>query len=313
MENKILGEVIPEAIADATLSKNHSATEGGALKQNIQKGRVFEINRFFNELPIRIIGTHEYPCFYADDIGAVLKLKRVRKSLENFGPREIVTRDQRENMGLVTYGRDGKKYDRIILLTEFGVYRLMFTTHSQLAEQFRDWVYDVLHELRMKGRYEVEAELQKLRITDQENKTQIKKLLAKQEQFKNLADTLYLFEVPHDPTRIVQRNTLPEDSIDDDDVDFPPEYNRIDNLELYLRINPDGPSQHTYKITSSPTPNDHSRLAYKHKVWVKEASKSFARLQRELSIYEVDSLPGTYYYACGLEKIIATMNAVADE
>jgi hypothetical protein len=42
----------------------------------------FEINQFFNELPIRILNSHKMPFFYADDVAKVLGIKQVRHSIK---------------------------------------------------------------------------------------------------------------------------------------------------------------------------------------------------------------------------------------
>lgn len=131
-----------------------------------------EINRFFNELPIRILGTHEEPAFYAKEIGDILGIKKVRNTVANFAPREVVQRADRERLGIKTFRiyKNGKPREdpQLLLLTVRGVYRIIMNSQTQLAEQFRDWVFDVLEELRLNGKYEVEAKLQQLKTVNEE-------------------------------------------------------------------------------------------------------------------------------------------------
>ncbi len=136
----------------------------------------FEINRFFNELPIRILNSHQMPFFYAEDIAKVLGIRNIKMSLKNFDEDEIVSNELRQKYNITTY----RKYrntvrpnNRIILLTEFGVYRLLLTNRSEKASEFKKFLYDVLHQLRTTGEYKIKAELDQLKTINETNLVEI--------------------------------------------------------------------------------------------------------------------------------------------
>ncbi len=51
-------------------------------KMQVINCRIGEINRFFNELPIRILNSHEEPFFYLEDICKILGIKNPRKVIK---------------------------------------------------------------------------------------------------------------------------------------------------------------------------------------------------------------------------------------
>lgn len=94
------------------------------------------ITRFFNSLPIRIIGTNETPFFYASDLAEVLQIVDLRTAMAGFTEVEIVSPTVRARHNLVTYQKqdDAMVADpTIMLLTEPGAYRLIFVSNSPLA------------------------------------------------------------------------------------------------------------------------------------------------------------------------------------
>lgn len=201
----------------------------------------FEINRFFNNLPIRILNSHDEPFFYAEDIGKILNIKQIRATVKNFDPIEIVSLEQRQKYNIVTYKRyknDFRRDDKMILLTEFGLYRIIMINKSELAEQFRLFMYRVLHELRITGKYKVNAELQQLKIVNEtllnENnqlKSHNDELNKRQDKFKNLCEKLYLVEFPNNPLEIEQTN-LPKSLIKKHSK-IKQKYNTVDNPYAY--------------------------------------------------------------------------------
>ncbi len=225
-------------MTDQKSDEIHPACNTRDLTSQQTSAPIGEINRFFNELPVRILGTQDFPCFYLVDIGVILGLKRARDSIVNFGPRELVSKEQRETYGIVTYYKYKDTYRRdnsMILLTEYGVYRILFNTRTQLSERFRDFVYDVLHELRTKGEYKIKEELAALQIVNEQHLQKIgqleesnRALRAKQNQFKNLCDRLHLIEYPINPYER-EPTTLPAILLKKGAATKPPKYNTIDH------------------------------------------------------------------------------------
>jgi prophage antirepressor-like protein len=194
---------------------NHDANIVSTFLEPMKGQPNFEINHFFNELPIRILNSHEMPFFYAEDIAKVLGIKTVRMSVKNFDENEIVSETLRQKYNIITYQKYKKgvrRNDKMILLTEFGVYRLLLTTRSEKSAEFKTFIYNVLYQLRTKGEYKVNQKLEQLQTVNEQLQAKVGKLeyeidtlKHKQNQFKNLCDKLYLIEFPHDPYLIKQK------------------------------------------------------------------------------------------------------------
>lgn len=108
-------------------------------------------------------------------------------------------------------------------------------TRSQESDKFRDFVYDVLYQLRTVGEYHVKAALEELKVINESQqaelgilKSEMDILKFKQEAFKNLCDKITLVEIPTDPYEIEPSN-LPGSVIKKDAQKLKPKHNRIDN------------------------------------------------------------------------------------
>lgn len=99
---------------------------------------IFSINEWFNELPIRIIGTLQNPIFYASEIGIVLGIKNVRKSVAKFDESKVVTGLMRETLNIKSYKFSKNKKliedPTMILLTLSGAKRLIASSRSLIAQ-----------------------------------------------------------------------------------------------------------------------------------------------------------------------------------
>ncbi len=225
LENKNKNEKVFESFDEETFSEiddesEYSEIHCGLSKTTMNFGMVdqpeFEINRFFNELPIRILNSHQIPFFYVEDVARVLGIKRIRASLRDLSEKEIVSQAMRQKYNITTY----KKYkdtfrpnNTVILVTEFGVYRLIMNSRSQLADKFRDFVYDVLYQLRTVGEYKIKAKLEQLETINEtvlaENgllKQSIDDCHKRISEFKNLCEEIVLIEFKNNPYEIMQTN-----------------------------------------------------------------------------------------------------------
>jgi len=338
----------PEIDENATVAK----VNGDNL---LQKDPEFEINHFFNELPIRILNSQQFPFFYAEDICKVLGIKQARKTMGNFTEKEIVSPELRQKYNITTYKIHRGKLaidNRKILLTEFGVYRLLMNSRSQLADKFRDFVYDVLYQLRTAGEYKIKAELEQLRVTSKQQQKEIANLKVKQQQFKNLCDELVLIEYPNNPYEILPTN-IPtramkksaktkinprKNSIDDPvphAIRLAHELGLTDQLDL-LPVDIDTPTtswqqihdqniiharqfidthspRNAYMVTSNPSAEILTEGNVIHRVYVKNSHVSL----KSLAVKLVDARPErtssrAHYYSCDKEKIIAALDAITD-
>ena len=46
------------------------------------------------------------------------------------------------------------------MLTEHGLYKVIMRSNKVIAKQFQDWVFDVLKEIRLTGKYQLEKQLE---------------------------------------------------------------------------------------------------------------------------------------------------------
>lgn len=138
----------------------------------------FSINAWFNDLkykgsPIRILGTTDEPFFYASEIADILKIKSVRSSTRTFSKIDIVSQEQRERLGLVaTKVHRGKEVrdDRIILLTEYGVYKLIMLSRTKCAEEFREFICIKIGEIRRSEKIKLKTLADRSSTIEEENK-----------------------------------------------------------------------------------------------------------------------------------------------
>lgn len=100
-------------------------------------------------ISINIQGTTENPLFQANQIGEFLGIKNIRMTIQNF--------DEDEKCVISTYTLGGEQ--NVTFLTEFGLYKLLGMSRKPFAKEFNKWVYQVIKEIRLTGKYELETEL----------------------------------------------------------------------------------------------------------------------------------------------------------
>lgn len=104
----------------------------------------------FENLNINIYGTYENPLFKAKDIGELLEMSNIREVIKNFNNK------QRCDVSLTdAIGREQKT----TFLTEQGLYKVLMKSRKSIAEQFQDWVCEVVEEIRKRGKYDLEEQL----------------------------------------------------------------------------------------------------------------------------------------------------------
>ena len=113
--------------------------------------KVFASADSSNKMPINIRGTLECPLFQANQIGSLLEIVKVRNTINNFPAVEKVS--------LVVETAGGEQ--EATFLTEAGLYRLIFKSNKPVAETFKQWVFEVIKEVRLTGRYDLEQALKK--------------------------------------------------------------------------------------------------------------------------------------------------------
>ena len=116
----------------------------------------------FNDLNITIYGTYEEPLFKAKDIGDLLGIKDVLSTVKDF---------DNDEKGLGYYPTPGG-IQQMVMLKEQGLYKILMISRKPIAKQFQKWVFNIIKEIRLKGKYDLEEKLkehqQLLQVTQQE-------------------------------------------------------------------------------------------------------------------------------------------------
>lgn len=118
--------------------------------------KAFNSNNLHTEIVIK--GTFEEPLFRANDIGEILEMGNIRTSISTFDNTEKVVHS------MDTLGGS----QQVTFLTEKGLYKILFKSRKPIAEKFQNWICEVVKEIRLNGKYELEKEITKknLEITE---------------------------------------------------------------------------------------------------------------------------------------------------
>ena len=100
---------------------------------------------------ILVKGSVEKPLFRAEDVGKALGIKDITSTIRNLDDR------YKGMQKLQTLGGE----QRVLFLTEPGLYRVMMRSNKKVCEHFQDWVFSVINEIRLKGTYELQKHLQR--------------------------------------------------------------------------------------------------------------------------------------------------------
>jgi prophage antirepressor-like protein len=120
---------------------------------------IIDINEFFNELEVRIVGTPEEPYFYCCDVARILGIQNPRPLINSYEDHEQISQETRKEMNIVTRNSLGAVDNSISLLSEAGIYRMLFTSRKSIAIKFRKFVCDLLKSLRLKTKERLRTEL----------------------------------------------------------------------------------------------------------------------------------------------------------
>lgn len=100
----------------------------------------------FGEHEVRVTGTQEAPLFCVADVCEVLDIGNSRSAIENHPADE---------KGVGSFDTPGGE-QKLQVVTEPGLYRLIFRSYKPKAEEFRKWVFrEVLPALRRTGQYAI--------------------------------------------------------------------------------------------------------------------------------------------------------------
>jgi prophage antirepressor-like protein len=103
----------------------------------------------FKQFNIEVYGTREEPLFKAKEIGDMLGIVNIRDTIIKFNSRQKVV-GYTDTLG----GRQETAF-----LTEAGMYKVIFKSKKEFAEDFQNHVFDILKEIRLTGKYNLEQQL----------------------------------------------------------------------------------------------------------------------------------------------------------
>ncbi len=97
----------------------------------------------------------------------------------------------------------------VTFLTEKGLYKVLFKSRKPIAEKFQDWVCEVIKELRLKGTYDLQQQLEQAKVEiiqiEDKNKKEYEQKLAKEKilerekvllkEFETIGAIFYIIKV----------------------------------------------------------------------------------------------------------------------
>jgi prophage antirepressor-like protein len=103
-------------------------------------------------LHLRNEGTWETPLFRASDVGKLLGIVNIHNAIQNYDSKKKINKQAMTPGGL----------QNVTFLTPHGLYHVTMKSSKPFATKFQAWVFDVVEELRTKGKYEVEEKYKQL-------------------------------------------------------------------------------------------------------------------------------------------------------
>lgn len=231
---------------------------------------------------LKIYGSTLNPCYMPSDIGFLLDIKNVDSVTKNFTSREIIF------ASIIGHDKPVK------LLTEHGLYRLLFINNTSVGEVFREFVYMVLDKLKeqrvahldniqeeMKKKFNEElvkaseyltTKLQNLELEVSANASTIKRnaqLAHKKSQ--DAAELLYINQQLETKISILESRLLRVESQDKyDEIDADRKYmkyleSKYMKVKIYIYLMPskdDIDYDYDYKNYSISNPPDDSDVMY---------------------------------------------------
>jgi prophage antirepressor-like protein len=136
--------------------------------------KAFNTNKLHTEIVIK--GTIEEPLFRASDVAEILEILAIRNTIADY--------DETEKVSITSQTNGGNQI--VSFLTEKGLYKLLFRSRKPIAEKFQNWVCEVIKEIRLKGSYTLQQELEEIK---KENEILQKKI----EESTDNVPTIYIW------------------------------------------------------------------------------------------------------------------------
>lgn len=85
----------------------------------------------------------------ASDIGELLEMSNINMTISDFDQDEKVVHNMHTIRGM----------QEVNMLTEQGLYKILFISRKPLAKEFQKWVYSIIKEVRLNGSYTMKKQL----------------------------------------------------------------------------------------------------------------------------------------------------------
>lgn len=155
--------------------------------------KAFNSNNLHTEIVIK--GTYDKPLFRASDVGNVLEISTIRSVIRDFNETEKVVHSMH------TLGGE----QDVTFLTEKGLYKVLFKSRKPIAEKFQNWVCEIITEIRLNGKYELEKQLEQakneiVQIEESKKKELDEKVLREREkmllrEYGHIGSLFYIIKV----------------------------------------------------------------------------------------------------------------------
>jgi hypothetical protein len=125
----------------------------------------FTLDEPINGINISVIKAGDDLYFYARDIGEALGLVSARNTIARFASSDTLSIEKRRQFKINTYKiHKGKRVrdDKIILLTESGMYKLISIARTESSQKVQNFMYRKLRELHYAEIYRLRAQVAKL-------------------------------------------------------------------------------------------------------------------------------------------------------
>jgi prophage antirepressor-like protein len=222
----------------------------------------FTVNGLFQNMRIRIVGSPEIPFFYANDLCSALKIVNITHALAGFGPTDIVSSEQRRIHKITTYkpyGDTVRVDNTVALLTERGAYRLIISAKGPAADDLRNYVFDLLEEVRRREKnkliLETDEKIRQFTIEQGKREKEYQELKQELKDYEKNNPCIYAFH-----KSIGEGN--PYFHIPARDRYTPPRQIKYEDLEY------DTSSRgRLYKYTTRPTAQDYTDFTFIGKIY----------------------------------------------
>ncbi len=138
------------------------------------------IVKAFENTNISILQKDTEYFFKASDVASALEITNVCRTIQNFTDKERV---------LQKCHTLGGPQD-VVFLTSRGVYRLLYSSKKKIAEQFRDWVGDILDDIIFNYSKKLKEQLEEKEKELKEKDTQLKEKERIIEEIENRPETI---------------------------------------------------------------------------------------------------------------------------